>query len=97
LATAPDEKIRDGKRALADARRAAELTNWTNGIVLDTLAAAHAEVGEFDKAVTWQENALALEPELPEAKLRLELYRQRKPFHGLPKQSLPSVTIGIAL
>jgi tetratricopeptide (TPR) repeat protein len=97
LATAPDEKIRDGKRALADARRAAELTNWTNGIVLDTLAAAYAEVGEFDKAVTWQENALALEPELPEAKARLELYRTKMPFHGLPKQNPPSVTIGIAL
>src|SRR5262249_50583660 len=42
LATCPDANIRDGPRAVALAKNAAELTGFRNPVLLDTLAAAHA-------------------------------------------------------
>jgi tetratricopeptide (TPR) repeat protein len=86
LSTAPDEKVRDGKKAVEAATKACELTEWKNGGYLDTLAAAYAEVGEFDKAVEWQEKALKA-GDLPvkdqdAARKRLELYKQKKPYRG---------------
>src|SRR5262249_42559560 len=58
LATSPDARVRDGPRAVASATRACELTGWTDPVTLDTLAAAYAEVGDFDRAVRRQEDAL---------------------------------------
>jgi hypothetical protein len=53
-------------------------------LCLDTLAAAYAEVGQFEEAVRYQTRALddpALKGVLRTAsKQRLELYRQKKPF-----------------
>ncbi len=51
LATAPDADMRNGKRAVALALRAVSLTQRQDPIVLATLAAAHAETGQFDRAV----------------------------------------------
>jgi tetratricopeptide (TPR) repeat protein len=86
LSTAPDDKVRDGKRAVEAAKQACELTNYKNGGYLDTLAAAYAEVGEFDKAVEWQEKALKAGDipikDLDAAKKRLELFKAKKPYRG---------------
>jgi tetratricopeptide (TPR) repeat protein len=86
LATAPDDKVRDGKRAIEAAKKACELTEYKNGGYLDTLAAAYAEVGDFSKAVEWQEKALKA-GDIPikdqdAAKKRLELFKQKKPYRG---------------
>jgi tetratricopeptide (TPR) repeat protein len=86
LSTTPDDKVRDGKRAVEAAKKACELTDHKNGGYLDTLAAAYAEVGEFDKAVEWQEKALKA-GDIPikdqdGARKRLELYKQKKPYRG---------------
>jgi tetratricopeptide (TPR) repeat protein len=86
LCTAPDEKVRDGKRAVESAQKACELTEFKNGGYLDTLAAAYAEVGEFDKAVEWQEKALKA-GDLPikdvdAARKRLEMFKAKKPYRG---------------
>lgn len=86
LATAPDDKVRDGKRALEAAKKACELTEYKNGGYLDTLAAAYAEVGEFDKAVEWQEKALKAGDipvkDLDAARQRLELFKAKKAYRG---------------
>ena len=53
-----------------------------------TLAAAHAEAGQFDQAVRWQEKAIPLAPEAQRDVLRrrLELYQQGKPYREPPNE-----------
>jgi tetratricopeptide (TPR) repeat protein len=84
LATCPDDKARDGKRAVEYATTACERTGWKDPFCLDTLAAAFAEAGQFEEAVRYETRALddpALKGDLRmAAKRRLELYRQNKPF-----------------
>ena len=58
LATHPDSKFRDGARAIALAERACALTEGRAPIMLDTLAAAYAEAGDFRRAITAGEEAL---------------------------------------
>jgi len=82
-ATCPEERLRDGKRAVELATRVCELTEWKYANPLDTLAAAYAEVGDFDKAVEWQEKASKLYTDADDRKKgedRLKLYQQRKPY-----------------
>jgi tetratricopeptide (TPR) repeat protein len=85
LATCPDSNIRDGKRAMAEATRACELTGWKKSACLQALAAAAAETGEFDIAVKWQTRALELLPELSEEFLtchrRLLLHQIKQPYY----------------
>ena len=48
------------------------------------LAAAYAESGDYDAAVTWQSKAIELltdEEEKEDFRTRLELYREKKPYH----------------
>ncbi len=84
LATCPDDSIRDGKKALALAQKACELTKWRDWQKLDALAAAAAETGDFNKAIDYQKRALAMNEGTPKArqemKERLSLYEQHKPF-----------------
>jgi tetratricopeptide (TPR) repeat protein len=82
LATCPDSKLRDGKKAIEAATKACELTDWTNADHVDTLAAAYAEAGDFDNAVKWQTKAVELTEEANKADFssRLELYRAKTPY-----------------
>jgi tetratricopeptide (TPR) repeat protein len=57
LATCPDTELRDGDKAVASATRACALTSWQNPDVLSTLAAAHAEAGDFAKAIGYEQKA----------------------------------------
>ena len=54
LATCPNERYRDGQKAVASATRACELTGWNDLVPLEALAASYAESGDFDAAITWQ-------------------------------------------
>ncbi len=86
LATQRSDQYRDGKQAVALATRAVELTRTNDPAVLDTLAAAYAEIGEFSEALASAKKAVALanksgeQKQAEEIKLRLRLYEQAKPY-----------------
>ena len=63
LATSPDTNVRDGKRAVELAERACKLTQYKKTIMMGTLAAAYAEAGQFDDAITTAEKACILASE----------------------------------
>jgi tetratricopeptide (TPR) repeat protein len=58
LAAAPDDRVRDGRRALAMIQGLIDRGVRTSD-ALETMAMAQAEVGQFSAAVTWQRDAMA--------------------------------------
>jgi len=58
-AAAPDERIRDGNRALALARDLVA-REQPNADLAEAMAMAMAETGQYDEAVTWQRDAITL-------------------------------------
>ena len=58
LATYPDSKSRDGTEAVRLAEHACDLTERRIPALLDTLAAAYAETGDFPRATSAAEEAL---------------------------------------
>ena len=89
LATAPVAGVRNGVRAVELARKAADLSASKDADILDTLAAAYAEAGNFADAVRWQEKALEFSEfaknQGDAARKRLEGYRKGQPYHQTPK------------
>ncbi|MBN1804316.1 MAG: protein kinase [Sedimentisphaerales bacterium] len=94
-ATCPEAKVRDGAEAVKNATRVCEFTNWKNWGYLDTLAAAYAEIGDYNSAVKWQKEAIELLPKRlsstivnlftgtsnkTEFEERLKLYESGKPY-----------------
>jgi tetratricopeptide (TPR) repeat protein len=57
LATCPDERYRDGKRAVTLAEKASGIRETAH--ILDTLAAAYAEAQMFPEAIKTEEKAIA--------------------------------------
>lgn len=87
LATATDASLRDGGKARALAEQCARATNYERADVLNTLAAAYACSGDFNKAVVWQTKAVELTGKptsngnSPQDYLeRLRMYQSGKPF-----------------
>jgi WD40 repeat protein len=90
LATFPMADLRNGTKAIEYATKACELTKWKNANIIDTLAAAYAEAGDFDSAIKWQKEAINLltEKEPPGWQAgfeeRLKLYQSGKPYRESP-------------
>jgi len=84
LATSPDDKLRDGPRAIKLATEACDVTEYKKPHILSTLAAAYAETGDFDTAAKWSGKAVELgakDKEVDEQlKKELESYQQKKPW-----------------
>ncbi len=86
LATCWNPDYRNGALALQHAQKADQLLP-DNPDVLDTLAAAYAEVGRYDQAAAIQERSIALMAKegrasagLENARLRLSAYQSQKPW-----------------
>ena len=75
--------------------KAYQLTEGKDAECIDTLAAAYAESGDFEKAKEWEAKAIELAdaeksaPDTQKAEMasRLELYKQGKPYHEEPKKN----------
>jgi len=95
LATTSNPQLRDGARAVDLAKRACQLTEFKQTMVLGTLAAAYAEAGRFEEAAETAEKtvtlALAENNQALADKNRqlLELYHARKPYRE-PAVNLPA-------
>jgi hypothetical protein len=83
-ATAPEASFRNGRAAVFEATSAYKLKGSPDPYYLDTLAAAFAENGDFEKAVRYQEQAVTgkkLSPdERSKFQRRLELYHAHTPY-----------------
>ena len=92
-ATCPDAGLRDGQQAVELAEHACEATNFQNVSLLDTLAAAYAEVGRFDQAVEMITNAINLVQksnrvsQLPSLQTRQQLYQNHQPYRDVASTS----------
>ncbi len=94
LATSPDDAQRDGARAAALAT-ALDEEHPDDPVLMDTLAAALAELGDFEAAVATQERAIALwtpvsegvDGELEAYRERLEAYRAGAAWRARPEAS----------
>jgi protein O-mannosyl-transferase len=88
LATSPDATLRNGAEAVHLAARAVKLTRTNDSEILETLAAAHAEAGQFPEAVSVGRQALELAisagqtNQLTAVSNRLELYQKRLPYRA---------------
>ena len=97
-ATSPDAAFRNGREAVSLARQAVALKHDGAGSVVDTLAAAYAEAGDYSQAVGSEQRALAIvskeveEKEIKDpdrlkklqqgATERLHLFEQHQPYHA---------------
>jgi tetratricopeptide (TPR) repeat protein len=56
----PDRSYRDAHQAIKDAATACRLIGWRDEDMIDLLATAYAETGDFDAAVRYEQKALAI-------------------------------------
>jgi serine/threonine-protein kinase len=82
-ATCPDETYRDGQQALAFAKQAVELNLQKFADAPAAMAAACAELGDFEQAAEWQTKAIELcwnDKDKAKARERLAVYQAGKPW-----------------
>lgn len=95
-ATCPEEKFRDAQLALQYARIYFDQAGRISPVSWDTLAAAYAQAGEYEKAVDAISQGINRLEHLGRTDLisayqkRLDLYKQKKSYH--PRKSMPADT-----
>jgi tetratricopeptide (TPR) repeat protein len=85
MSTSPENEVRNGKRALELGLKACELTQYSKPHILSTLAAAYAELLEFEKAIEWSQKAVELgrkegNEQVEQLEEELKSYRDNKPW-----------------
>jgi len=82
MATCPDAKMRNNDLALRAARQALEILGRQDDKALDTMAAALASAGDFEKAKELQAEAIKVAPQdkVEALRKRLQLYEQNQPY-----------------
>jgi protein O-mannosyl-transferase len=87
LATNPDAGLRNGEEAVRLAERACQLTHYQQTVPVMTLAAAYAEAGRFDEAITNAQlaGAMALKSDdklsWQQTELMLSYFREHLPHY----------------
>ncbi len=90
LATCPDDKYRNGDKAIEFIKKAKQL-QASNHIIWNIMAAVNAEIGKFELAVKNQEKAIEMLSEkdkdkhLSEYTEHLNSYKAKKPWREKPK------------
>jgi tetratricopeptide (TPR) repeat protein len=87
-ATCPESEIRNGKEAVELALKACELSQWKDWGIIDTLAAAYAEQGDFGRAIKYQKHVLEIgksSNDYDKIKEHLALYENHKPYREVSK------------
>lgn len=84
LATCPEERYRDPPKALEAARRAQRFGAANDPAALDSVAAAHANAGDYAAAVQYARQAVAVAspPLRTEIERRLALYSAGQPYRS---------------
>ncbi len=94
LATSPDAKLRNGRRAIELATLACKVTEYKLAYILSTLAAAYAETGDFATAMKWSAKAVEIGDKEHDDSLKKELqsYKAKKPWRELLPEEKPAPT-----
>ncbi len=84
LATEPDANLRDGTEAMHWVQQVCQLQHFQEPEALDTLAVAHAELGQFGEAIEVSQQAIKLAAGNPRfiksVENRIKLYESSQPF-----------------
>ena len=97
-ATNNDEQFRNGKEAVSLAEKLCILQDYKHPLSLDALAAAYAEIGKFDTAVSTAEKAFKLALLYGPNELvsginkRLSLYKSGRPYRQVPQKKIYTET-----
>jgi tetratricopeptide (TPR) repeat protein len=85
-ATCVDASFRNGKQAVKDAKAACSIVAWKDEDMIDTLAAAYAETGDFNSAVSYAQQALAIKDISPKVAKRIQshlaLFQRHQPIRS---------------
>jgi tetratricopeptide (TPR) repeat protein len=92
LATTPYSRLRNGAEAVQLAERACQLTHYQSAAAINTLAAAYAEAGHFEEAITNAQLASSMalksgdEALLHKSERMLNLFQLHRPYHETVKR-----------
>jgi hypothetical protein len=89
----PLDCMRNGAKGVDNAYRMCVRTEWKDWVAVSVLAAAHAENGDFERAVEFAKKTLELAPhdKKPERQRRLDQFKAGRPFRISPTDDRPGL------